>query len=262
MDQGRNRRHPKDFPCVCAVGTTGDPPLPGRKLCVTLELCGDRGHAGSAMAPVRPARVGASETGFVHPPLCHIALRRVRVRCLALNASFEPLTMVPVRRALRLVIEGKAEIVEADAERLRPKRTADTPETGHHPAGQVRARPPPLPSPSHQHIPLRPRQLPLPVLPSGPARPAPPRVPDAGSSDSALARRRQRVDQRGHRLQLVQHPEGEPPARGVRHAPAERSARAALRAPLLGGAPALGGQAKYIKLFYGEEALRALGGTI
>jgi 5-methylcytosine-specific restriction endonuclease McrA len=38
------------------------------------------------------------------------------VRCLALNASFEPLTMVPTRRALRLVIEGKAEIVEADGE--------------------------------------------------------------------------------------------------------------------------------------------------
>src|SRR3970282_1141474 len=36
------------------------------------------------------------------------------VRCLALNASFEPLTMVPVRRALRLVIDGKAEIVEPD----------------------------------------------------------------------------------------------------------------------------------------------------
>ncbi len=36
------------------------------------------------------------------------------VRCLALNASFEPLTMVPIRRALRLVIEGKAEIVEAE----------------------------------------------------------------------------------------------------------------------------------------------------
>ena len=34
------------------------------------------------------------------------------MRCLALNASFEPLTMVPVRRALRLVIEGKAEIVD------------------------------------------------------------------------------------------------------------------------------------------------------
>ena len=36
------------------------------------------------------------------------------MRCLALNASFEPLTMVPVKRALRLVIDGKAEIVEAD----------------------------------------------------------------------------------------------------------------------------------------------------
>ena len=31
-----------------------------------------------------------------------------------MNASFEPLTMVPVRRALRLVIDGKAELVEAD----------------------------------------------------------------------------------------------------------------------------------------------------
>jgi 5-methylcytosine-specific restriction endonuclease McrA len=42
----------------------------------------------------------------------------MHVRCLALNASYEPLTMVPVRRALRLVIDGKAEIVEADAGRL------------------------------------------------------------------------------------------------------------------------------------------------
>jgi len=40
------------------------------------------------------------------------------VRCLTLNASFEPLTLVPVRRALRLVIDGKAEIVEADDGRL------------------------------------------------------------------------------------------------------------------------------------------------
>jgi 5-methylcytosine-specific restriction endonuclease McrA len=38
--------------------------------------------------------------------------------CLALNASFEPLTMVPMRRALRLVIDGKAEIVEADTDRM------------------------------------------------------------------------------------------------------------------------------------------------
>jgi 5-methylcytosine-specific restriction endonuclease McrA len=43
---------------------------------------------------------------------------RVIVGCLALNASFEPLTMVPMRRALRLVIDGKAEIVEADHDRV------------------------------------------------------------------------------------------------------------------------------------------------
>lgn len=42
----------------------------------------------------------------------------MHVRCLTLNASFEPLTMVPVRRALRLVIDGKAEIVESDRGRL------------------------------------------------------------------------------------------------------------------------------------------------
>ena len=40
------------------------------------------------------------------------------VGCLALNASFEPLTMVPLKRALRLVIDGKAEIVEADTGKL------------------------------------------------------------------------------------------------------------------------------------------------
>lgn len=34
--------------------------------------------------------------------------------CLALNASFEPLTMIPVRRALRLVIDRKAELLEVD----------------------------------------------------------------------------------------------------------------------------------------------------
>ncbi len=52
------------------------------------------------------------------------------MRCLALNASYEPLTLVPVRRALRLVIDGKAEIVESEgrhvvrSERLRIPRPA------------------------------------------------------------------------------------------------------------------------------------------
>jgi 5-methylcytosine-specific restriction endonuclease McrA len=34
--------------------------------------------------------------------------------CLALNASFEPLTILPIKRALRLVIDKKAEILEVD----------------------------------------------------------------------------------------------------------------------------------------------------
>ena len=37
--------------------------------------------------------------------------------CLALNASFEPLTIVPQRRAVRLVLDGKAEILEEDGSR-------------------------------------------------------------------------------------------------------------------------------------------------
>jgi len=39
------------------------------------------------------------------------------VSCLALNASFEPLTIVPARRAVRLVLDGKAEILEEDSGR-------------------------------------------------------------------------------------------------------------------------------------------------
>lgn len=37
--------------------------------------------------------------------------------CLALNASFEPLTILPVERALRLVIDAKAEVLEVDGSR-------------------------------------------------------------------------------------------------------------------------------------------------
>ena len=37
--------------------------------------------------------------------------------CLALNASFEPLTLIPARRAIRLVIDRKAEALEVDHDR-------------------------------------------------------------------------------------------------------------------------------------------------
>jgi 5-methylcytosine-specific restriction endonuclease McrA len=39
------------------------------------------------------------------------------VSCLALNASFEPLTIVHPKRAVRLVLDGKAEILEVDGSR-------------------------------------------------------------------------------------------------------------------------------------------------
>lgn len=38
--------------------------------------------------------------------------------CLTLNASFEPLTLMPVERALRLVIDRKAEVLEIDDARV------------------------------------------------------------------------------------------------------------------------------------------------
>ena len=38
--------------------------------------------------------------------------------CLALNASYEPLVIVPPRRAIRLVLERKAELLEAETDRF------------------------------------------------------------------------------------------------------------------------------------------------
>jgi 5-methylcytosine-specific restriction endonuclease McrA len=38
--------------------------------------------------------------------------------CLALNSSFEPLAVLPLRRALRLVIDRKAEVLEVDESRI------------------------------------------------------------------------------------------------------------------------------------------------
>jgi 5-methylcytosine-specific restriction endonuclease McrA len=47
--------------------------------------------------------------------------------CLALNASFEPLTIIPVRRALRLVIDRKAEALEVDENRSFRSESAEFP---------------------------------------------------------------------------------------------------------------------------------------
>jgi 5-methylcytosine-specific restriction endonuclease McrA len=47
--------------------------------------------------------------------------------CLALNASFEPLTILPIERALRLVIDRKAEILETDSARVFRSARAELP---------------------------------------------------------------------------------------------------------------------------------------
>jgi 5-methylcytosine-specific restriction endonuclease McrA len=47
--------------------------------------------------------------------------------CLALNASFEPLTILPVERALRLVIDMKAEVLEVDSGRVFRSQWAEIP---------------------------------------------------------------------------------------------------------------------------------------
>ena len=47
--------------------------------------------------------------------------------CLALNASFEPLTIVPTRRAIRLVLDRKAEILEVDEKRVFRSATEQLP---------------------------------------------------------------------------------------------------------------------------------------
>ncbi len=47
--------------------------------------------------------------------------------CLSLNASFEPLTIVPHRRAVRLVMDRKAEILEVDESRQFRSENRDLP---------------------------------------------------------------------------------------------------------------------------------------
>src|SRR5919109_5322496 len=82
--------------------------MPGSRLAGQIRVNYDSGVSG---------RRGRRSSTLVSPAVYCISGDDT-VRCLALNASFEPLTMVPLRRALRLVIDGKAEIVESDSDRL------------------------------------------------------------------------------------------------------------------------------------------------
>ena len=127
-------------------------------------------------------------------------------RTLLLNASFEPLCVVSIRRAVVLVLKEKAEVVARNGAELRSERTTvpvpsvirlDALRTGS--ASQSRAAVAPRG--------VRPRRWPLSVLHAR-GREHRPRV-------AAVAGRAPHVGERGGLVPLVQRPQGgSPPRRG------------------------------------------------
>ena len=123
-------------------------------------------------------------------------------RALLLNASFEPLCVVPMRRAVVLVLKEKAEVVARNGGELHSERADDADPGGDPPAP---LRPGAAPKPGAPLAPggLRPRRAPVPVLQPGRGEHRPRRAP--------LARRDPRVGQRGRLVPGVQRPQGGPP---------------------------------------------------
>ena len=140
-------------------------------------------------------------------------------RVLVLNASYEPLNVCTVRRAVVLVLKEKAELVE-QSERRRALRERHAAPPGRDPAGDLRARAA-RPAPPAHHPPrrLRARLLDLPVLRH--------RVPpDRRPRDPPQPGRPQRLGEHRHLMRAVQPPQGQPHAGRERHARhAKRHAR-------------------------------------
>ena len=126
-------------------------------------------------------------------------------RALLLNASFEPLCVVPMRRAVVLVLKEKAEIVARNGAELALRARDRCPVPSvirlHH---FVRV-PVPQPGAALAAGRLRPRRPPLPVLQPGGREHRPRRAPLAG--------RPARVGQRRRLVPVVQRPQGGPPPR-------------------------------------------------
>ena len=123
--------------------------------------------------------------------------------CLALNASYEPLTILSARRAVRLVIDQKAEILESDAERAFRSPGTEYP----YPTVIRLVRYVHVPRRFRRqvtkHVPLRQRRLQLPVLWTAPRAPQGSAIPYAGPCRSDLERRRQLVGKRRHLMLAV-----------------------------------------------------------
>jgi hypothetical protein len=178
--------------------------------------------------------------------------------CLALNASFEPLTILPLRRALRLVIDRKAEILEVDRARVFRSATAE------------------LPCPvvirlvSYVHVPRKFRRQVTNTflfardryrcqycgrhrseLGAG--------VPDPRPRGPHLPGRGQRLGERGHRLLALQQPEGQPSPERDRDEAAVAVPGEPNHVELVWAVRSITPvQAKYISMFYGEDVLRAI----
>ena len=133
-------------------------------------------------------------------------------RVLVLNASYEPINVCTVRRAVVLLLKAKAEVVDHATWELRSERaTMSRPRRD--PADDLH-RGPARHSPPQDHPPrgLRPRQLDLPVLRLAVQ-------PDRRPRDPPLQGRRVDLGQHRRLLRAVQPPQGRPPARQGGHAP-------------------------------------------
>ena len=67
-----------------------------------------------------------SMRGLLGQAYCYVKIAGV-ARCLTLNASYEPVALVPAKRAIVLVVSEKAEIVEANLERRFRSEKAEYP---------------------------------------------------------------------------------------------------------------------------------------
>ena len=148
-------------------------------------------------------------------------------RALLLNASFEPLCVVSMRRAVVLVLKEKAEIVARNGAELHSER-ADAARAVGDPPRPLRAGAVPQPGAALAPGRVRPRRPPLPVLQPAGREHRPRRAP--------LPRRPARLGQRRRVVPGVQRPQGGPPPRRGR--PPPRAARRASRRPTSGSWPA------------------------
>ncbi len=187
-------------------------PDPARPRRATSSGAGDEAGAAGAPDGARNRPIGGGSRPGRLPPDRDDPWRSRRLgRALLLNASFEPLCVVPMRRAVVLVLKEKAEIVARNGAVLHSER-AELPGAGGDPPPPL--RPGAVPQPGAAVAPgrVRPRRPPLPVLQPGGREHRPRGAP--------LPRWPARLGQRGGLVPGLQLPQGGPPPLRGRPPPA------------------------------------------